>query len=160
MKNVVLAFLDDLQIDYDFYQHKAAYTMQDIKDFDQNRDAVYCKNLFLRNANGKQHYLAVVIGDKRVDLKTLSSDIKSSRLGFASEKRLMDHLKLKKGHVGPFGLLNDKNHHVICVLDQDMVGQKRLSFHPNDNTATVVMTYDDFKKCLDTLGVKVILSAF
>ena len=152
MKNEVLALLDELKIPYEYLEHAPAMTMADLADMDEKTDAVYMKNLFLRNGSGKQHYLVVVVGDKRVDLKALAGLIGSSRLSFASDERLMKYLKLKPGHVGPFGLINDTQKAVMTILDQDMIGEHRISFHPNDNSATVIISYDDLQKYLNHIG--------
>lgn len=155
MKNAVLALLDRLDIPYEYLQHPPAMTMADLKDMDEKTGAVYMKNLFLRNGSGKQHYLVVVCGDKRVDLKALAGEIGSSRLSFASDERLMQHLKLTQGNAGPFGLMNDTEKAVITVLDRDMAGKPRISFHPNDNTATVIISYDNLQKYLKHIGASV-----
>jgi len=130
--------------------------MADLSDFDDQTNAVYCKNLFLRNANGKIHYLTVVAGDKAVNLKLLAPQIPSTRMSFASQVRLQKHLKLSSGHVGPFGLMNDTSGNVICVLDKDIVDKNRLSFHPNNNSATVIISYKDLKKYLEHLKTTVV----
>ncbi len=155
MKNAVLMLLESLNIPYEYLQHPPAMTMADLKDMDEKTGAVYMKNLFLRNGSGKQHYLAVICGDKRVDLKALAGEIGSSRLSFASDERLMKHLKLLPGSVGPFGLMNDTEKAVMTVLDRDMVDKPRISFHPNDNTATVILSYESLQKYLKHIGAKV-----
>jgi len=155
MKRKVLELLEELKVEYEYLEHEPATTMQDLEDIDKKTGAVYLKNLFLRNANGKTHYLVVVCGDKRVDLKKLAGEIGSSRLSFGSDERLLKHLKLMKGSVGPFGLLNDENKIVITVLDKEIIGKPRISFHPNDNAATVIISYSSLKKYLDHIKAKV-----
>lgn len=155
MKKEVLDLLAKLKIDYEYLDHAPAETMEDLKHIEKMIGGNYCKNLFLRNANGKVHYLVVVSGDKRVDLKSLAKEIGSSRLSFGSEERLYKNLKLKKGQVGPFGLMNDKESKVICVLDKDLIDEEKLSFHPNDNAATVVISYESLKRYLDYIEAKI-----
>lgn len=60
-----------------------------------------CKNLFLRDAKGRQHFLVVLPGDRQADLGALAAALGSSKLSFASEERLMKHLGLTKGSVTP-----------------------------------------------------------
>jgi Ala-tRNA(Pro) deacylase len=154
MKQAVLNLLDTLNIEYEYLSHAPAKTMADLNDMDEKTGAVYMKNLFLRNGTGKKHYLVVVCGDKRVDLKALAGVIGSSRLSFASDERLMKHLGLKPGHVGPFGLMNDQNKAVITILDEEMVDKPRISFHPNNNAATVILSYADLQKYLNHIGAQ------
>lgn len=62
------------------------------------------------------------------------------------------YLGLKPGSVSPFGLINDTEHHVHVFIDQNLKNAPRLSFHPNDNTATIVIKNEDFIKFLDAMG--------
>jgi len=156
MQQKILTLLDDLNVDYEYLTHAAAHTMADLADFDAQTNAVYMKNLFLRNANGKKHYLVVVKGDKRVDLKKLAKAIGATRLSFASDERLKKHLNLTQGHVGPFGLVYDTDNNVTTVLDKDIIGLPRISFHPNDNTATVIVSYDGLQRFLKHMGANVV----
>lgn len=62
------------------------------------------------------------------------------------------YLGLKPGSVSPFGIINDTEHHVHLYFDKNLLDAKRLSFHPNDNTATCVINKDDLLKFLDAMG--------
>ena len=54
--------------------------------------------------------------------------------------------------MSPFGLINDRGHAVRVVLDRDLKAATRLSFHPNINTATFVLSATDFARFLDACG--------
>lgn len=150
----VYTLLEELDIKYQKYEHAPAYTMEDIKELDIRISGSYCKNLFLRNSKGDKHYLVIVDGSKNVDLKGLAKKIPSTRLSFASDERLYKYLKLKPGSVGPFGLINDVDKHVEVIIDKDLVELDSICFHPNKNTATVVISYKDFGKYLQWHGNK------
>ena len=64
----------------------------------------------------------------------------------------MKYLGVKPGSVSPFGLINDAEHHVYLFLDQQLKTADKISFHPNDNTASLVLLYNDFMKYLEYLG--------
>ena len=123
--------------------------MEELK-LDENGHVV--KNLFLKNSNGKKHYLVVLKGDKKADLKSIKSQINSTALSFASEERLEKHLGLLKGAVTPLGIINDEEHLVNVVLDRDLQNEKMLGVHPNVNTSTVFMSYNDLIKFINTFG--------
>ena len=123
--------------------------MEELK-LDENGHVV--KNLFLKNSNGKKHYLVVLKGDKKADLKSIKSQINSTALSFASEERLEKHLGLLKGAVTPLGIINDEEHLVNVVLDRDLQNEKILGVHPNVNTSTVFMSYNDLIKFINTFG--------
>jgi Ala-tRNA(Pro) deacylase len=115
-------------------------------------EAMHCKNLFLRNQKGDRHYLVVVPHSKSVDLRQVAEEIGDGKLSFGSPERLMKHLGLMPGSVSPFGLLNDPARHVRVFLDRALERADRVSFHPNDNTATLVLSGKDFERFLGHVG--------
>ena len=62
------------------------------------------------------------------------------------------YLGLTPGSVSPFGLINDTENHVHLFLDENLKNEKMLSFHPNDNHATVVISQEMFMKYLEGSG--------
>ena len=62
------------------------------------------------------------------------------------------YLGLKPGSVSPFGLINDENHEVHLFIDKNLLNSPRLSFHPNDNTGTIIISQEDFIKFLEAMG--------
>lgn len=148
--------LESLKIEYVRYEHKAVYTVEEADKLKINIKGKLCKNLFLKNSKGDTHYLFVLEETKRADLKLLSKQIGSSRLSFASEERLAKYLDLKKGAVTPFGIINDKESSVIILIDKDLVGDHLVNFHPNVNTATIGILYEDFEKFIKWHGNKFI----
>ena len=116
---------------------------------------VRVKNLFLRNKKGDRHYLAIVPVAKRVDLKDLVKTLGDDRLSFGSPDRLMAELGLTPGSVSPFGLLNDPDGSVIVIVDEDLRGAGGLIFHPNINTASVVISWDDLERFLKSRSNRV-----
>jgi Ala-tRNA(Pro) deacylase len=79
-------------------------------------------------------------------VKTLGDD----RLSFGSPERLMAELGLTPGSVSPFGLLNDDDGTVIVIVDEDLRGAAGLIFHPNINTASVVVSWEDLERFLES----------
>ena len=106
----------------------------------------------MKNSNGKKHYLVVLKGDKKADLKSIKSQINSTALSFASEERLEKHLGLSKGSVTPLGIINDEEHLVNIVLDEDLKNQEIIGVHPNVNTSTVFISYNDLIKFINSFG--------
>ena len=54
--------------------------------------------------------------------------------------------------VSVFGLINDVENHVHLFLDAALQKAKKISFHPNENTATVVISIESFIKFLEWSG--------
>lgn len=148
----VLERLNALGIHYELEEHEAVFTIEAIIAHGLNKKGMIPVNLFLRDANGKRHFLVIHDGEIHTDLKKLREQIGCTRLSFGSDERLMKHLGLTKGSVSPFGLINNTNHDVEVIIDASIKNQSRLGFHPNTNTATVFISYDDFMKFIKDCG--------
>ncbi len=48
--------------------------------------------------------------------------------------------------------MNDADHHVYVFLDEQLKQAKKLSFHPNDNRASLAIRTDDFIRFMDATG--------
>lgn len=144
------AYLEDLGITYETEEHAAAFTIDEMRAMGMNGPV--CKNLFLRDAKGRQHFLVVLPGDKQADLRALAEALGSSKLSFASEERLMKHLGLTKGAVTPLAAIQDPDHTVQIVLDETLIGMDRLGVHPLVNTATLWMAGADLLRFIQSCG--------
>ena len=151
-ETAVAARLRELGIDYTRHEHPPVATVGEAEAHWAGIDATHCKNLFLRNQKGNRHYLVVLTASKRADLRAVADQIGDGKLSFASPERLMTHLGLTPGSVSPFGLINDRGHEVLVVLDRDFQKATRLAFHPNINTRTFTIAATDLKKFLDACG--------
>ncbi|MCY6371435.1 prolyl-tRNA synthetase associated domain-containing protein [Clostridium ganghwense] len=145
----VYDILDKLEIPYIRHEHIPIFTIEEANKLDINISGQHCKNLFIRNRKGDKHYLVILVESKKVDLRSLSTQISSTNLSFASEQRLYKCLALKPGSVTPFGLINDSEKHVEVLIDKDLLHSNTISFHPNVNTATITISYKNFEKFLN-----------
>ena len=144
----VLARLEQLGIAVDRYEHPPIATGDEGLVHWAGIDAVHCKNLFLRNQKGTRHYLVILPVTKRADLRMVAEQVGDGKLSFASAERLQRYLSVTPGSVSPFGLIHDVDHHVRVFLDRDLKVAPRVSFHPNINTRTLVLTFVDFERYL------------
>lgn len=135
----VKAFLEEKKIAFEWVEHKAVYTIEEMQELGLESMDEIAKNLFLRDQKGKRHFLVVIRGDKQANLKELGEKLGSGKLSFASEERLEKYLKLKKGAVTPLGVLNDDTCAVEIYFDEDFLGMEKIGVHPNDNTASVYL---------------------
>lgn len=152
-KKKVYETLDRLDISYEIIEHPAVYTIDEMDTLEVFRDMPWvAKNLFLRDAKGKRHFILVIDKDKKADLKLIRSQLGTSTLSFASEDRLMKFLQLAKGSVTPLGIINDEERAVEIVFDGSLAGRDYVGVHPNDNTATVLLSYEDLCKVITNHG--------
>ena len=141
-----------LNIAYERHDHPPVPTVEEAVKHWAGIDATHCKNLFLRNQKGNRHYLVIVEHAKRADLRRIADQIGDGKLSFGSPERLMTYLGVTPGSVSPFGLINDREHHVRVFLDRDLKSASRISFHPNVNTITLTLAYGDFERFLNAAG--------
>jgi len=144
--------LAELQIHFERHEHPPVFTVEEANQHWAGIDAAHCKNLFLRNKKGAVHYLMILEHLKQVDLRRLVDRLGDDRLSFASPERLMANLGLSAGSVSPFGLINDQKRQVQVVIDADLKAAERIAFHPNVNTATIVLAWTDFQRFLAWCG--------
>jgi Ala-tRNA(Pro) deacylase len=140
-RNRVLQKLDEMGVAYEMEEHPAVYTIDEMNTLGIGARGTVVKNLFLRDAHGKRHFLVILSPGKQADLKAIRAQIGSSALSFASEERLERFMKLTKGAVSPLGILNDTAQAVEIFYDEDLADKERLGVHPNDNTATVWLSF-------------------
>jgi len=144
--------LERLNIPYEIYEHPPLDTIEIALKYWKDIDATHCKNLFFRNHKGNRHYLVIVKDTTPFSIHSLEKKLKQGKLSFGSEKRLAKYLGVKPGSVSPFGLINDSERHVYLFIDRQLKQTAKISFHPNDNTASVVISFSDFIKFLDHTG--------
>lgn len=155
-EDAVAARLRELGIAYERHEHPPVATVDEAAQHWAGIDALHCKNLFVRNQKGTRHYLIILPVAKKADLRRIADQIGDGRLSFASPERLMKHLGVTPGSVSPFGLINDPAHAVRVVVDRDLLSAARLTFHPNINTRTFVVSTGDFQRFLAAWGGVVI----
>jgi Ala-tRNA(Pro) deacylase len=80
--------------------------------------------------------------------RLLEKRLKQGKLIFASDKRLKKYFGVEPGSVSPFGLINDKERHVHLFIDEKLNEFEQLAFHPNINTASIVISTPDFLRFL------------
>ncbi len=152
--------LEKIDIPYEKYDHPATPTVEDALPYWAKIDAIHCKNLFFRNHKGNKHYLVIFSYLKQFYIRQLELLLKQGKLSFASEKRMLKYLGILPGSVSPFGLINDLDNHVTVFIDASLTKYKRISFHPNLNTSTLVISTKDFIKFLEFTGNTYQLIAF
>ena len=54
-----------------------------------------------------------------------------------------EYLDITPGSVSVMGLMNDKEHHVQLVIDQDVLKEKYIGFHPCINTSSMRIAMKD-----------------
>lgn len=148
----VLDTLKELGIECEMYEHPPLPTIEMALEYWKDLPSTHCKNLFFRNHKGNKHYLVVFECHQQMAIHQIEKMLKQGKLSFASEQRMDKYLGLRPGSVSPFGLINDTEKHVKLFLDKNLKDAPLLSFHPNDNSASLVVKNEDFIKFLQWWG--------
>ena len=139
----VYDFLDSLNIPYQRVDHEALMTIEACKDVDKILDAVICKNLFLCNRQETNFYLLLLPGDKKFKTKEVSSQLGVARLSFGNETYMEKYLDITPGSVSVLGLMNDKEHQVQLLVDEDVLNAEYVGCHPCVNTSSLRLKTSD-----------------
>lgn len=148
----IYEYLESLQITFKSFHHEAAPTVEHVAAIENQLEGRHCKNLFMRNSRGDQHYLVIAPHDKPLDMKLVARAIPSTRLSFALPEVLYELMGLTPGSVTPFGLLKDVNKAVKVILDSDIKTFEGICFHPGNNEATTTISLVSLERFLEVTG--------
>lgn len=147
----LMGALDQLEIPYERYDHKAVYTVEESQHLEGDIPGAHCRNLFLRDKK-KKMYLVVALNETAIDMKKLQNLIGSDRLSFGSADRLWQYLGVRPGSVCPFSVINDTEQQVKIILDKDMMDADIVNYHPLLNTITIGLSPADLTKFIKSTG--------
>lgn len=146
-------FLDSLGIKFSRVDHEAAYNMQSCDEIDKVLGVQMCKNLFLCNRQKTDFYLLLMPGDKKFKTKELSAQIGAARLSFAEPEYMLKFLDIEPGSVSVMGIMNDKEHNIQLLIDEDVLKDENIGCHPCVCTSSMkIATEDIIEKFLPATG--------
>jgi len=133
------------------YEHVPVFTVEEAAVVNATQPGGHTKNLFLKDKKGGL-WLVVLRDDFRLDLNALSKQIGSPRFSFGSGDLLIEALGVPPGSVTPFSLINDADHKVRVVLDENMLKLEPLNFHPLRNDRTISVSAADLLRFIAACG--------
>lgn len=139
MKEKVFRRLDETGLGYRVIDHAAVFHVGD--EPPELVGIPMTKNLLLKDRSTGQVYMVVMEGEKRLDISSLAVQLESTknRLQFVKYDDVEVAVGVPPGHVSIFNLLNDEAKDVQIVFDTALLQNPEIGFHPNVNTATVMM---------------------
>lgn len=153
MDKILEKYLNKYNIQFTEYGHRAVFTVDESRDLKKSIHGMHCKCLFLKDDSGK-FYLVGMPAEKRLDVKKLQFHFNVRKLHFATTDELFDKLKLTPGSVSIFGLVNNSERDVFFVLDKEVWDAEAVGFHPNINTATIVLKHEDLERFYNSIKNK------
>jgi Ala-tRNA(Pro) deacylase len=143
MKEKVLQALDASGLPYRTIEHVAVHHVGE--EPPELAGLPTTKNLLLKDRSNGRAYMVVMEGEKRLDLGLLADELATTknRLQFVKYEDVERVVGVSPGHVSIFNLLNEEAKGVQIVFDKSLLHYPEIGFHPNINTATVLMRPDD-----------------
>ena len=149
--------LAELDIQFKKYDHPAVFTVDEAEQMAGHVPGAPAKNLFFESEKSGKFYLVTLTYRKRANLRHLSAFLNEKKLHFGSPEKLQAILGVTPGAVSPLGVVNDVEHKVTFVLDCDFLAVPQINFHPNVNTASLVVAMPDFLRLMRELGYEPLL---
>lgn len=144
--------LQELGITFDVVEHPPAFTTEQADSYIEDMEGVRTKTMFLTNKKKTQYYLLIMDDKKRLDMDNFKVQVGADRIRMASLDSLAEKMSLPAGTVSPFGLLNNEEKDVQVYFDKEIIGEERMTFHPNTNEKTIFVSTTDLFKFLQDLG--------
>jgi len=132
-------------------EHMAVFTVEEAKAGRGDLAGAHSKNLFLKDKK-QQLWLVICLEDREIDMKALRHKIGAGNLSFGKPDLLARVLGVEPGSVTPFSLINDAETLVRVILDQEMMEDDFLNFHPLTNTKTTQISPDDLLRFIRSCG--------
>ncbi len=136
---VLFARLDELGVTHSTIEHPAVHTVEEALELRGRVEGAHSKNLFLRDKK-ENHWLVSCLSDRVIDLFWLADRLRTKRLSFCSERRLMSYLGIRPGSVSPFAIINDASGCVNVAVDGELLEREPVNFHPLDNRMTTTVS--------------------
>jgi Ala-tRNA(Pro) deacylase len=144
--------LEKMAIKYQIVHHPVAHTTEEADQFIEGIEGVRTKTMFLTNKKKTACYLLVMDDAKRLDFHQFEALTGAKRPKMGHDDLLLEKLGLAPGIVSIFGLLNNQDHDVKVYFDKAILGEQRMSFHPNINTSTIFVASVDVLQFVKNLG--------
>ena len=144
----LLDLLTQIGIEYTNHEHPAVYTVEEADLHHEGIDGVHSKNLFFKDKK-KNLFLVVTLSDKPIVIKEVAKKIGAKSPSFGKPELLDQVLGVIPGAVTPFAIVNDENHNVKVILDEELMENELLNFHPLENTATTTIAAQDLVKFME-----------
>ena len=151
----VYDFLDDLMIEYRRLDHAPAFGSETelCREIEESLGARICKNLFLANRQRTKFYMLMIPEYKVFRSSDISKQAGSSRLHFAESEYMEELVGCSPGSASVMGLINDTEHRVQLLVDDDVINAEYVGCHPCINTSSLrIRSVDIFDRFVKATG--------
>lgn len=144
----LLNVLTQAGIEYTNHEHPAVFTVEEADKHHEGIEGVHSKNLFFKDKK-KNLFLVITLSDKAIVIKEVAKKIGAKSPSFGKPALLAEVLGVIPGAVTPFAVVNAGGHNLKVILDEEMMENDLLNFHPLVNTATTTIAAGDLVKFME-----------
>ncbi|MBD3310769.1 hypothetical protein GF351_06130, partial [Candidatus Woesearchaeota archaeon] len=135
----IIDFLEKNKIRYELMEHKAVYTSEEAAKARGTELKQSAKTLICKTEN--KYLMAIVSGNKELDLEKLKVIAKVQSMSLASPDEVKDITGCAIGAVPPFGNLFSLD----VFVDKEMMENKQIVFNAGSHTKSIKMFAGDYK---------------
>ena len=139
-----LAYLTEHGIPFTRAEHERVSAISECKVAEALLGALMPRNLFLTPRAKSAYYLLIAHPESAFRTSSVSRQAGSSRLSFADEADLSAILHTHPGAVSPLGFIFESAKDVRLLVDERLLSEEALLFHPLENTSSVKLTREAF----------------
>ena len=141
--------LDKLDIYYERVEFNSfPKTIEDLCKVDEKLKVSGIKNLMFKTKDNKQFFLLVLPRSEKLDIKLFREKYNTAKIEMAKDSDLENILNTHSGAVSITELMYDKEKKIKLFIDEKILEEKYMRFHPNENLSTVKIKMKDFKEKL------------
>lgn len=123
-------------------------TLEDLCKSDEKLKMPGIKNLMFKTKNGSQFFLLVLARNEKLDIKEFRVKHGIPKIEMAKDSDLENILNTHSGAVSITELMYDKDNKIKLFIDEKLLAEEYMRFHPNENLSTVKIKMKDFKEKL------------
>lgn len=146
------AFFKNAGIEYKVHKHESCTTVEEMLVIIKTDKAPIIKTIFVEDKKGALFLTAAhhktQVG--RLFYKTVGTTYANCRR--AKPEILQQVLGCQPASVTPFGLINDTEKRVKFILDENLMKEEYLAFHPMQNDYTIELKRTEFEKFLKLIN--------
>ena len=145
------ALFEQHGIAYEHHTHPPLHTVEESQELRGDLPGAHVKNMFLKDKKDRL-WLVTCLEHRRIRIRDLEKLVGATKASFGKPELLWEALGIRPGAVSPFGLINDRDHRVQPILDQQMLDIDPINAHPLHNEATTTVSAGDFRRFFELTG--------
>tara|TARA_B100001123_G_C14910439_1_gene867583 strand:- start:172 stop:711 length:540 start_codon:yes stop_codon:yes gene_type:complete len=147
----LFAMLDKFNIPTKTHAHRPVRTVEENRSLRGALPGMHCKTLFFKDRKDG-FWLCAMEETLKLNIRTLSDLIGSTRLSFAKPERVKSKLGVEPGAISPFALINNPQNDINMIFDATLMAARVVNFHPLVNDRTTAINPDDLLLFIQACG--------